>query len=168
MGPKLLYSRQCTSFTMNQTKTNSHFLPMEKNFFSSSRFAAPCPRSCSAARMALLRMEAGARQQRVHTRASRTSRGGSAQSQGWRRGEAAGGACVHPFASYNNPQQLPAALHRDPTTRLQMSPLPIAAIQLPPPIPLLPEGREAEQEHKQGLISPMLTQHHATNPGQGS
>lgn len=40
MGPKLLYSRQCTSFTMNKTKTNSHFLPMEKLFllftFSSS------------------------------------------------------------------------------------------------------------------------------------
>lgn len=113
-------------------------------------------------------MEAGARQQRVHTGASRASRGGPAQSRGWRRGEAAGGACVHPPASYNNPQQLPAALHRDLTARLQMSPLPATAIQLPPPKPLLPEGRAAEWGHKQGLTSPMLTQHPATAQARGA
>lgn len=88
--------------------------------------------------------------------------GGPAQPQGWQRGEAAGGARVHPHASQNNPQQLLAALHRDPTIWLQMPPPPTAVIQLPPPKTLLPEGRGAGWGHKQGLTSAMLPQHPTT------
>lgn len=49
-----------------------------------------------------------------------------------------------------------------------MSPLPTAVTQLPPPKPILPEGREAEQGHKRGLTSPMLTQHPATAQARGA
>lgn len=152
---------------MNKTKTNSHFLPKEKLFLLFT-FSSPLPSQLQCGQDSIA--EDGGR----GTTAASTQQGeqgqlgGPAQSQGWQKGGPARGTCVHPFASYNNPQQLPAALHHDLTTRLQMSPLPTAVMQLPPPKPLLPEGREAEWGHKQGLTSITLAYHPATAQTRGA
>lgn len=153
---------------MNKTKTNSHFLPMEKLFLLFT-FSSPLPSQLQCGRDGIAE-DGGGSTAAASTRQGEQGQlgGGPAQSRGWQRGEAARGTCVHPYASYSNPQQLPAALHRDLTTRFQMSPPPTAVIQLPPPNPLLTEGREAERGHKQGLTSPMLAQHPAAAQAMGA
>lgn len=67
---------------MNRTKTNSHFLLMEKLFL--SHFPAPCPLHRSAAGMVSMGVRSGG-ESHPCTGVSRASRGGPAEPQGCQR-----------------------------------------------------------------------------------